>query len=227
MQLATLAEAKTIMGKNFHGPDETNLFFNCDLALDGNWLVPWTTETLYRHRKECVFVVGCNIDRDNCPITINKMKRRRPGFFQEDFTPQYVADPFREITTPVRARPYLIHKRIPDIRDISDRAVLQLHPSRIPMKVGEKMRLLKPYEQIETAVVHCFATILHYLTTHQIMYPHDYVLCANRTKDGRQVRIGFFSGKRIYVGCALPSITQYLGLAPGIKPDINIAPPQT
>ncbi len=211
IQLATRAEARAILGRDFHGPEIVNEIYNCDLNNDSGWIIPYTKECLKQYKGKCILFSGCDADKDGNKMTINWFHKKFPVGRKPGFTPQFGTPlnnfPFWKETTCQRQRYYLLPKKIP-----------LDHPSRSrgPMKL--KLSKVQEHEQVEPAVVYVFAIFLHYLRAKEIMYPYDYILTTDKVGESF-VRVGHFKYKDVYVGLAQPGmIYNMLGVAPSIKP---------
>jgi len=211
IQLATRAEARAILGRDFHGPEEVNLAFGCNLTEDGSWFVPYTVEILEKTKSKYILFTGCDEDKNKEKMTISWFHKKFPEGTKPGFTPQFGEPlnnyPFWKKRTCQRQKYYLLPKKIP-----------LDHPSRNKGPVKFKLAKTQNHEKIEPAIVYVFGIFLHYLCTKEIMYPYDYVLTTNKVGE-HFVRVGHFKYKDVYVGLAQPGwIYNMLGVAPSIKP---------
>ena len=203
IQLATRAEARAILGRDFHGPEKN---------IDSGWIIPWTKEALKQVSGNYILFYGQKKDEKGENMTINWFHRKfpdgnKPSFMRQWGTPVNHFPFSKELTC--EEKYYLLPKKIP-----------LKHPSRDIKQTKGKLATLKECEQIEHAIVYIFAIFLHYSKTREILYPYDYVLTADKV-DAEIVRVGHFKYKDVYVGLAQPGwIYNMLGIAPSIKPQV-------
>ena len=223
INLPTIAEAKAILGRDFHGPDQINDFMNCDLDNKGGWIIPFNKKILENYRGKCFLFFGADTDSQGEPITINWLKRKfpighQPGFMR-DLGRDYSHDDFHKKTVCER-KWYLIHKKVPDERNEAGKIICE-HQSRIIRATENKLQALRPTESVENAIVYLFGLFLHFLATSEKLYPYDYILCNDLAADGQRVRIGYFEYLQTYVGTSQPGMySKILALAPSITPTI-------
>lgn len=218
IRLATTAKAKEILGKNFHGPEQSNECLNCQLPENSGWIIPWDIKTLESYREDCFLFFGSAKDKQGEPITISWLKKmfpKKPGFMP-NIGADHSLEKFHNQTT-CQEKWYLIWKKIPDVWE--NNRIAQEHQSRKIVKETAKISSLKDNEKLESAVVYLYGLFLHYLTTREKLYHHDYILCDDFSDDGHPIRIGYFAYLQTYVGTSQPGMYyNILGLAPSIKP---------
>jgi hypothetical protein len=222
---ATVKDAETILGNHFHNAEAVNKIFNCDLEINSPNIFNYTIDQLLYYQKiKPILFIGCDIDKNGNPITINWFMKRfpkqmRPSFWTTISLEKFQSEPSFNEYTCVRGKYYLIFPRIAD--EMNDNGkVINFHSSRKVFNPEQKILTIKEDEQIETAIIYTFATFLHYLATGEKLYSYEYILCQDKTSDGRRMRVGYFEYRQFYVGNNWPEISFYLGVAPGIKPII-------
>ena len=222
IELATVEEAKKILGRNFHGPEEVNDLFNCDLNKRSGWIIPYDKRTLEKYADQCILFPGCAKDSSDQLITLSWFTEKFPKYkkptFIGDLGHGYGLDDFHAKTTCQHGQWYLIHKQFPDTRSADSRIIVE-HDCRKVVKTEDKIKTLQPHERLEKAIVYVFGMLLHHFYTKEKMYHYDYVLCDDLASDGRRIRIGYFEYLQIYIGTFQPGIYwNILGIAPGVKP---------
>ncbi len=178
-EIVSISQAKTIMGKNFIGPDELKSLKQFDFMNDEEVpSIPFSEEVLENCKNDYILILGKAFFQDGIPVSIHSMKRifgkdpeiSEPCFYNQDW---YDKEEF--IYTPMKSEWLLIRINVYD----KSRAV-------------QPEDLMKDYS-FPSAVSCAYSFFCAWLCLGIKLWYHDYVWCSDTDHNGDRIYVGKYN----------------------------------
>lgn len=211
-------QIKSIMGKNFIGPEELNkisgkLKINNPLKLD-NLIppIPFKLDFLIKISQDYILILGIPKDKNNRKLTINRMRlmfgwnpnKSEPCFYNQDW---YLKEKFANKIT-LNLRWYLMKKTVkPESRGKNPETIL---------------KKLNREENFPSAILATFVFFSFYLLNNEILWKHDYIWCSDKDLNSDRIYIGRYLDPKIINKNGINihrylTINSFYGLCPQYK----------
>ena len=175
----SLEDAKSIMGKNFIGPDELRNLRDLRLMIpDILPGIPFSREELSEKSSDYLLILGVDRFVDNSPVTIRNMvcifgkdpDANEPCFYNQDW---YEKEQF--IDEKIECGWFLIRK-----------------------EVYEDSRAVQPVELLKkscfpSAIMCCYSFFVTWMITGFVLWKYDFVWCRDTDHNGDRIYVGKYT----------------------------------